>query len=240
MYTPRLNIWIVILAILTSTLGIAGSVTIFISLLTHKGNHAAIDTTQGTPLVENVSVTKKDLQPKEPITNALEEKALAKTIVPPPVAKIEPKKELPITKPVVETKPIKPIVAVEKPVEKKPLIVPKEPAVVAIPPKPFEKILPKETEKETPIGEEKIFDESELEQLVVRIKKARQEYGIIPNCVQISTSKTGNNKRATSQIESYLRSRKYSIAGKEMTSAKFSGIQIKEGNDCLQVLIGSF
>ncbi len=235
---PRLKIWVIILAILSSTLGIAGSFTIFFTALTNFNHTTRIEAPKIIVPVENISAFKIVFPPKETEAIATKEVSAPKKLLP----KEEPKKDvIPIAeKPVATTKIIKPIAVAEKPVEKKLIIATKESPVVVVTPKEVEKILPKETEKEIQSGEEKIFDESELEQLVSRIKKARQEYGIIPNCIQISTSKSGNNRRATSQIESYLRSRKYSIAGKEITSTKFSGIQIREGNDCLQVWIGSF
>ena len=227
---PRLNIWILILAILSVILGIAGSFTIFFSLLSNNTQQSVAVPQIVTP-IDSLSAFKTPL--------ALIENKNPPSII--TIPKEEPKKEIKANepKPAIEPKLTKPAVVAEKVKEKPPVEVAKKLPVVA-PVKEIEKPVPDEPTKELANTEEKIFDESELEQLVTRIKKAKQEYGIIPNCIQISTSKSGNNKRATSQVESYLRSRKFSIAGKEVTASKFSGVQIREGNDCLQVLIGSF
>lgn len=218
---PRLNIWILILAILSGMLGIAGSFIIFYSSLSNYPQQS-VAVTQKVPPVDSLSAFKTP-------PDLFENKTAPSIII---IPKEEPKKEI-------KAEELKPAVIAEKVKEKPSVEVPKKLPVVASA-KEIVKTVPEEPPKELANSEEKIFDESELEQLVTRIKKAKQEYGIIPNCIQISTSKSGNNKRATSQIESYLRSRKFSIAGKEVTTSKFSGIQIREGNDCLQILIGSF
>ncbi len=148
--------------------------------------------------------------------------------------------------------------------EKEPIV---EPIKITPPPKIIEKVidqvkpqivrasipikiieLPKKSEKEIPstepseIGgnEDKIFDQQELGQLLAQIKDTKQAQGIWANCIRVVRSKTGNNKRATAQIEMYLRNHNYSIAGKEETNQKSKGVQIIGNNDCIKVVVGGF
>jgi hypothetical protein len=142
----------------------------------------------------------------------------------PPVVKVTPPVVKP-TPPVV--KPTPPIVKPTPPVVKvvPPIVKPKAPPVVI--PKPS---------KPRP---DKVMTDGELEQLVKNIEQKGDENGIYAKCVQLHSTSGTNNKGAVQQIESYLRSKKYSIAGRETTSSSVNGIKIAAGNGCLKVTVGS-
>lgn len=88
--------------------------------------------------------------------------------------------------------------------------------------------------------DEKLFSQDELRELVTRINIVKEEHGIYTNCVQIYTTVQGNNKTAVAQVETFLRSKQFSIAGRETISKKVKGIMVTAVGECIRVTIGSF
>ncbi len=233
----RLSIWIIILAWLSGTLGIIGAFTVLI---------------QGARQSGQPSITKNE---KQEITQT---PTPSKTIIkytspekPNNDKNVEPKKKaIEVTQP---------IISIKETVVQPPKIKPSNNTVekiaepikqpVVSPPVPTKTIeLPKKSQPEIPIseqsfkvgGEDKIFDQQELGQLLDQIKNTKQAQGIWANCIRVVRSKYGNNKRATSQIEMYLRNHNYSIAGKEESTQKNKGVLVIGNNDCIKIVVGEF
>ena len=87
--------------------------------------------------------------------------------------------------------------------------------------------------------EEKLFSEEELQQIVSRINVAKESNNISSNCVQIFNTQQTSKTRTVSQVETYLRSQRFAIAGRETISKKVKGIQIAPAGGCIRVTIGS-
>ena len=88
--------------------------------------------------------------------------------------------------------------------------------------------------------EEKILSVAELQQLIDAINTAREENDIYSNCVQIYTTRQAENTKLISQIEAFLKSQQFSIAGREIVSKKVKGIQISPTANCIRVTLGTF
>lgn len=233
----RLSIWIVIFAWLSGALGIVGAFTVFIigarlSEVQSSRNSKQQAVTQA-PISSPISIKEK-----KPAVINNDQKEASEIIN---IKKEQPKS---IEKePIVEqTKITPPPKIAEKAIKLvKPHIV-----NAPIPIKIIE--LPKKSVKEIPntepseIGgtEEKILDQQELSQLLAQIKDTKQAQGIWANCIRVVRSKAGNNKRATSQIEMYLRNHNYSITGKEESTQKNKGVLVIGNNDCIKIVVGEF
>ena len=139
-------------------------------------------------------------------------------------------KPLPVTK----TPVAKPIPIVKSPVAK-PASVVKSIPVIAV-----AKYPKRATPKPEKHAADKLMNESELQQLMTNIEQKGDENGIYAKCVQLHGTSGGNNKKALEQIEVYLRSKKYTIAGRETVSAHVNGIKLSPGNNCIKVTVGSF
>ena len=200
-----------------------------------------------------------DNTPKKPL-----EKPIVKTIVTPPVKPIEKVTEIKRVPPIVKPAPVvvkpTPVVAKPAPVVVKPTPVVAKPAPVVVKTAPvvvkpapvIAKTTPvvkpiSPTFKATPVKPkpskpraDKVMSDGELQQLITSVEKQGDESGIYAKCVQLRGTSGGNNKTALQQIESFLRSKKYSIAGRETTSADINGIKITPGNGCMRVTVGSF
>ncbi|GEO08647.1 hypothetical protein [Segetibacter aerophilus] len=86
----------------------------------------------------------------------------------------------------------------------------------------------------------KLFTQSELQRLVFRINTFKAKNRISANCVQMHITEQGYSKRTLSQIETYLKSKHFSIAGREVIAKEVYGIQIKRAGTCTRIIIGSF
>lgn len=188
------------------------------------------------PLVNNTVPKTVAVPVPKPVVKELP-KPLPKPVekpLPKPVEKVVPK-PMPQPKPAVAVapKPIpatKPVVVVAKTAPK--------PVVKAIPvAKPVPVSVTKKVVNHAP---DKIMSDYELSQLVTRIEKTGDDNAIYIKCVQLHSTSDGNNKKALAQIESYLRSHKYSIAGRETESAHVKGIKVSPANGCMRVVVGSF
>ncbi len=195
------------------------------------------------PLVSNTVPKAVAVPVQKPVV-----KELPKPL-PKPVEKIIPK---PIVQPkpaVVVAKPApmpKPAVVLAKPAPK-PVVVKATPVVKTVPasvstsvsPKPVAKV---QTVKKIPVNHapDKIMSDDELSQLVTRIEKTGDDNAIYIKCVQLHSTADGNNKKALAQIESYLRSHKYSIAGRETEPTHVKGIKVSPANGCMRIVVGSF
>ena len=85
-----------------------------------------------------------------------------------------------------------------------------------------------------------LLNQKELRQIFIRLNRAKANYNIYSNCVQIFTAEAGNNRRAALQVETFLKSHHYTIAGRETVSKKVKGIQITPAGGCIRVTVGSF
>ncbi len=183
-----------------------------------------------------------DNTPKSPT-----EKPIVKTIEAPPVKPIEkapqPKIVPPVLKPTPQVvKPTPPVVKPTPPVVKPtPQVVKPTPQVAKPTPQVAKPTTPTVVKpKPSKPRADKVMSDGELEQLLTRIVQQGDESGIFAKCVQLRGTSGGNNKTALQQIETFLRSKKYSIAGRETTSADVSGIKITPGNGCMRLTVGSF
>lgn len=86
---------------------------------------------------------------------------------------------------------------------------------------------------------DKSLSDGEMENIVNDILQKGEENGIYAKCVQLRGTSGGNNKTALQQLESFLRSRKFTIAGRETTSADINGIKITPGNGCMKLTVGN-
>lgn len=85
----------------------------------------------------------------------------------------------------------------------------------------------------------KLFTQSELQTIVARVRKVSAQNKLRSNCVQLRIEK-GNNNRTVAQIETYLKSKGFSIAGRETISEEVKGIKIVPKRPCVRLTIGSF
>lgn len=212
--------WVARLAIIAALLGAVGTIVIIFYL-------------GGRPTKEKLT----DEPKKEAIVDSIIDSGLFQ---PPP----KPAETLPVFKPEViirKADTIKAVLAPKPEIEEKP--------VTQIPPKIDPKpIVKKAEEKPKPVKkeklkkeqEEKLFNVGELQQIVTRINRAKQGKRGYSNCVQLFSTTETSNTRTISQIETYLRSEGFSIAGRETISKKVRGIQIAPAGGCIRVTVGSF
>ncbi|MCW3105933.1 MAG: hypothetical protein JWQ09_439 [Segetibacter sp.] len=204
--------WVARLAFLTGLLGLAGTIVIISHL---HGKHEKKEETAKRDLKVDTQIIKP--QPKRPISSTAAKPIVEKKDPPP---KILPHKE------VTEEKAAK--IEATKIEEKKKDAEKIENAGKAV--------------KQNDIKndqEERLFSEEELQQLITDINTAKEEHDIYSNCVQIYTTRQGNNKRAVSQLETYLRSHRFAIAGRETISKRVKGIQISPVGGCIRITVGS-
>ncbi len=194
------------------------------------------DNTPKTPS-EKPSVKIIDAPANKPIVKTPEPKAVQPVVKPAPVI-VKPAPV--VVKPVpVVVKPV-PVVAKPAPVVVKPTpVVAKSTTVATKPSTPSYNAIPVKPKPSKPRAD-KVMSDGELQQLVTRIEQQGDESGIYAKCVQLRGTSGGNNKTALQQIETFLRSKKYSIAGRETTSSDVSGIKVTPGNGCMRVIVGSF
>ena len=207
--------WVVRLALITSLLGIAGAAIIFIRALGGSTN-------------EKISSLVKQ---ETPSTSAKENNPLTFTHKPSDVKKADSKPLIVFKKP----DNLKTGEEISKAVgekENKTL----QPKTVEDSRTRKERVL--EEKNELILQKEKLLSDVELDQLVTRINAAKEENGIYLNCVQLRVSRYANNNRIPSQIEAFLRSRSFAIAGRELISKKVKGIQISATNECIRIIVG--
>jgi hypothetical protein len=87
---------------------------------------------------------------------------------------------------------------------------------------------------------EKLFTPVELQRLVNRINTVKAKNKNTANCIQMHITEEGNSRRTIAQIETYLKSNHFTIAGREVVSKKAKGIQIRRVGPCMRITIGSF
>lgn len=92
--------------------------------------------------------------------------------------------------------------------------------------------------EKTPKPADKTFTLPELKRLLNRIVVAKAKYKKTANCVQIFRTAKGNNMKASSQLEKYLKSHHFSISGRETIDNSFEGIKLAPKGDCIRVSLG--
>jgi hypothetical protein len=85
---------------------------------------------------------------------------------------------------------------------------------------------------------ETLFNRKELQQIVVYINRVKEKNNIKANCVQIFSTSQTNNARKMSQVERYLKSHRFTIAGREIISKRVRGIHIVRSGECTRVILG--
>ena len=218
----------------------SGSKTIVVNApkkITERPMEKVADKPLSKPVPKQVVPTPVIVKPF-PVLKPVPVVKAAPVIIKPPVVKPTPvaKTTVVVAKPVpvAKTPAAKPIPIVKTPVAR-PVSVVK--SVPVIPMAKYPKIAAPKPQKH---AADKLMNESELQQLMTNIEQKGDENGIYAKCVQLHGTSGGNNKRALEQIEVYLRSKKYTIAGRETVSAHVNGIKLTPGNNCMRVTVGSF
>ena len=194
----------------------------------------------------------KPVEVKQPPKVEVKPMVVAQPIVQPkPVVIAKPVVVVKAT-PIVQPKPV--VVAKPVPVKPPPAVVFAKPATV-VHPKPVvvaktetktsssfvaKPIKPKEVALKPTTKEDKVMSEEELKKLMGDILQKGNEAGIYAKCVQLRNTAEGNNKSTMRQVEAYLRSHKFVIAGRETVSSHVKGYQIVEGDGCLRLTLGTF
>lgn len=194
-------------------------------------------------------------KPVEKEKDAVSKSEAKQVIVTPPAPKpipvVVPKplpKPVPVVVPKPQPKPVPVVVPKPQPPAPKPVPVAKvmpKPVVIPPAPKPIAKAVPTTqpqlVAKPKPVVHkaDKVMSEDDLSQLVTKIVQSGADNGIYSKCVQLHSTADGNNKKALLQVENYLRSQKYSIAGRQVVSSHVNGIKVTPANGCMRVLIGS-
>jgi hypothetical protein len=83
-----------------------------------------------------------------------------------------------------------------------------------------------------------LLTRKELEKIGGSIRKVRAKNKRLNACVQILTVKGSNNGKVAIQVERFLRSRKFTIAGRETTDKTIKGIQLRPNGGCIKLTIG--
>lgn len=86
---------------------------------------------------------------------------------------------------------------------------------------------------------DKSLSEDEMENIVNDILSIGEQNGIYIKCVQLRGTADGNNKIALEQLESFLRRKKFTIAGRETEYSDAKGIKITPGNGFMKLTVGS-
>ena len=230
-----------------------GGAKIDSSLMVKLDSPASNYNSYNSPPVDNSKNT--TTKPVEKEKDAVPGNEIKQVIVTPPAPKPVPvvaPKPVPVVVPKPQPKPVP--VVVPKPV---PVVVPK-PQPPAPKPVPVAKVVPKPAPKPIAIAiptpqpqpvakpkpvvhkADKVMSEDDLSKLVTKIVQSGADNGIYSKCVQLHSTADGNNKKAVQQVENYLRSQKYSIAGRQVVSSHVNGIKVTPANGCMRVLIGSF
>jgi hypothetical protein len=213
--------WAARLALLTILLGLTGSILILTDMFTHKSEKkismAAKDTT-----VNRAAADTQKIELSKQIEN------IDTTPPPPPI--IPEKKEETLKEAAVITDALKKADTAK--------VLKKEPG------KKVEKVEVQVKVKQ-PAGvkkahDEKLFSQAELQHIVSRINAFKVKNKMSANCVQMHITEQGYSKRTLSQIETYLKSNHFSIAGREVISKNVRGIHIMRAGTCVRIVIGTF
>ena len=145
-----------------------------------------------------------------------------------PQASIVASKSTVVSKPVVANKAI----VASKPVQK--TVVSTASSFVA---KPYKK---KEVSFKPSTKEDKVMSDNELQQLTANILKKGNEEGIYAKCVRLHNTTEGNNKSTLLQVEKYLQSQKFVIAGRETVPKHVKGYEVSAIEGCLLLTLGTF
>jgi len=84
-----------------------------------------------------------------------------------------------------------------------------------------------------------LLNQSEIRQLFIQINRVKGKYNVYSNCVQLFTTEESNNHRSARQVETFLRSHHFTIAGREMIPQKVKGIKVTPAGGCIRVTIGA-
>jgi hypothetical protein len=212
--------WVVRLAFVTVLLGIAGTLIILIkNIKTNSETSKVVNTEKDVsiaPAIDSTNTSSNTVEAKQPPSNAVitEQKSNGT---------FSEKSSIKV-----DSKAIAEDIAVLQ----------KRDAKKAIE-KPAKKAQKKEMAAVAKDNDEKLFNNAELAAIVARIYAAKMRHHFYANCVQINVA-PGNNKRAVSQIETYLRGHRFAIAGREEVSKKVKGVQLLPKNGCIRLTIGSF
>jgi outer membrane biosynthesis protein TonB len=88
--------------------------------------------------------------------------------------------------------------------------------------------------------EEKLLTDKELQHMLEEVVTKGDENALYLKCVQLWKTDNANNSRAFEQIEAYVRSRGYTIAGRETIRQQAKGLNVGPGNGCMRITVGSF
>lgn len=206
--------WVIRFAVITCLLGLAGTIAIISHI---NGKQKDEKRMQNEKKMESTTSNLK------PDSEVIKPKPANSTLAAKPV--VVEKKEYPASKTLFQ----------EKEIEKE---ISRTPTAKAATPEATRK-----AEKQSRLKneeEEKLFTSEELQQLVNRINKAKEENSINSNCVQIYSTTKGNYKRTISQVETYLKSKRFAIAGREVIEKEVKGIKITPNAGCIRITIGTF
>jgi len=205
--------WVVRLAWLAGILGLAGTLFIIYKISDPK-KEVFLTSARSDTLIPRATAKKEETGPVSAAENTFKQTDTISAAKKP--GEIEKKISEPITEPTVTKADIKgkEKVSVNKP---KPLA----------------------SKKVGEKDEEKLFTLKELQNIVARVNKVIAQNKLRSNCVQLRMVKA-NNRRTVAQIETYLRSKSFSIAGRETITEKVKGIRIARKGACVRLTIGSF
>jgi hypothetical protein len=103
--------------------------------------------------------------------------------------------------------------------------------------------VPVKTEKPAVVKKtrkDRLLTKAELKWLVFRINTFKAKNRISENCVQMHITEERYSKRTLAQIETYLKNKHFSIAGREVIAKEVHGIQITRAGACTRIIIGTF
>lgn len=85
----------------------------------------------------------------------------------------------------------------------------------------------------------RLFAESELDQMIGKIQAQRITNKSASNCVQLRITADNNNAAGVAQVERMLASKNYIIIGREKEDfLKGSGITVKSSGNCIRITVG--
>ncbi len=90
----------------------------------------------------------------------------------------------------------------------------------------------------TPKPTTKILSNEELSDVYDAINNQIKNKTHLMNCIQIVSVENANNLHAVSQLEQYLTSKNFILAGRETIETGRNGINIKTKGNCIAVIIG--
>lgn len=112
-----------------------------------------------------------------------------------------------------------------------------------LPPKKYEITTDKKAitnQTTTPVDPNRLFTTDELERIVNRINKVEEGNKKFANCIRLFITVEGYNAKRVSQVEKYLRSKKFSLEGKEIVAQEIKGVKINGTGRCIKVTLGIF